>query len=223
MEHHFQRRALPPIASAVEHRREKRLFRANWLRGALQVPERYLTYLLIGSSYFQNQLAGSYLNGQYDGALGDTGRALETPSYNLEAVLQSAVNQAIQTVQGSASLTPEKIQLLRTQLDISECKGKRRAEDLPCLGAISCDLAGFLKLLAEFAGECLFDLENDPCETENLFDRKPVVGGILKAKLHRYFNQLVPSRNRKIDWNSNPKNCNGTWFPWLDVDGCERV
>ncbi|KAH1011935.1 hypothetical protein HUJ04_001203 [Dendroctonus ponderosae] len=160
---------------------------------------------LIGQAGRYKYLNGSYMNGTYDGALGDTGRAAETPSYDLEAVLQSAVNQAIQTVPGSVSLTLERIQQLRTQLDISGCNGKRRAADLPCLG------------------ECLFDLENDPCETENLFDRKPVVGANLKRKLRRYFSQLVPSRNRKIDLNSNPKNCNGTWFPWLDADGCERV
>lgn len=66
----------------------------------------------------------------------------------------------------------------------------------------------------------MFDLENDPCETENIVDKKPLHKILLKTKLDVYLRESVPSRKTKIDLNADPVNCNQTWFLWLDTDGC---
>lgn len=71
-------------------------------------------------------------------------------------------------------------------------------------------------------GECLFDLKNDPCETENIVAKKPLVKSILKTKLDLYLPESVMSRKTKIDLNADPANCNQTWFLWLDTDGCNK-
>ncbi|CAH1131825.1 unnamed protein product [Ceutorhynchus assimilis] len=156
---------------------------------------------LISANGFK-YLNGSFKNGIYDSAVGDPGRSVNTPEYNIEAVLQSETNKAIQSLSNSILLTQNNIMHLRGKLDISSCKGKIRTRDLPCLG------------------ECLFDILNDPCETTNLINERPVIANLLKIKLNHYFKQIVPSRRIKIDLSSNPKYCNNTWFPWLDEDGC---
>lgn len=74
------------------------------------------------------------MNGSYDPAFPDFGNTNLPPAYNIEQVIQSDVNQAIQSIKGSTTLTPEVVTTLRSQLDIRTCNGKVRNEDLPCLG-----------------------------------------------------------------------------------------
>ncbi|XP_050310955.1 arylsulfatase B-like [Anthonomus grandis grandis] len=157
---------------------------------------------IIGNNGRYKYLRGSYNNGEYDGSYGDSGRSKNSPPYNITEVLSSDVNLAIQGLQNSIELTKEKINLLRNKLDISQCNGRTRIKDTSCLD------------------ECVFDLWNDPCETENLIKKKPLKKLYLSTKLNKYIKEMVPSLNKKIDLSSNPINCNNTWYPWLDSDGC---
>ncbi|XP_066153616.1 arylsulfatase B-like [Euwallacea fornicatus] len=150
-------------------------------------------------------LNGSYLNGIYDGSYGDSGRSPSTPPYEPNLVLESDVNKAIQSLPSTSPLTREKINTLRNALDINLCNGKNRTEDLPCLG------------------ECLFDLWNDPCETENLINQKPLILTKMRLRLNTFIKQLIPSKKVKVDLNSNPINCNTTWIPWLDQGACNET
>lgn len=66
----------------------------------------------------------------------------------------------------------------------------------------------------------MFDLWQDPCETTNLISEEPELLETLRRKVNSYFDQLVPSREQSVDPEANPQYCNGTWFPWLDENGC---
>lgn len=74
------------------------------------------------------------MNGSYDPAFPEFGDITLSPAYNIEQVIQSDVNQAIQSIKGSKTLTPEDVTKLRNQLNIRTCNGKVRKADLPCLG-----------------------------------------------------------------------------------------
>ncbi|KAF7285905.1 arylsulfatase B-like isoform X2 [Rhynchophorus ferrugineus] len=150
-------------------------------------------------------LNGSYQAGIYDGAYGETGRNGTVPPYNIQGIIRSPVNEAIKSLSKQQPLTPSRIIQIRQQLDISHCNGKTRTRDSPCLR------------------ECLFDLWEDPCETENLNTTLPYVVKLLKQRLNSYINELVPERMYPVDLSSNPRFYNNTWCTWLDDGQCYKT
>lgn len=139
----------------------------------------------------------------YDQYYGDTGRDINVPSYNLEDILNSATNKAIGKLQ--KPLTKENINTLRKQLDISWCRKDSYQPHLVC---------------TDF---CLFDLDNDPCETKNLVNNVETKSFVtqLNIKLEQFWNEIVPAKKIPTDLLSNPEYCNNTWFTWLDgLESC---
>lgn len=63
---------------------------------------------------------------------------------------------------------------------------------------------------------CLFDIQNDPCETTNLALQFPNVVSKLKAKLELYGRTAKPMRNKPSDPRSDPINFGGIWTWWYD-------
>lgn len=67
---------------------------------------------------------------------------------------------------------------------------------------------------------CLFNIRNDPCEYNDLSERKNELFEELKAKLENYKKEMTPPRYKHDeDPNANPRNHGGVWSPWVDAEG----
>lgn len=70
---------------------------------------------------------------------------------------------------------------------------------------------------------CLFDLKEDPCETEDIAQENSVVLEDLKKQLAQYWKELVPQGERTIDPNADPAYHNDLWTTWLDINENNEV
>ncbi|GFY50227.1 arylsulfatase B [Trichonephila inaurata madagascariensis] len=61
---------------------------------------------------------------------------------------------------------------------------------------------------------CLFDVENDPCEYNNLAKSMPEIAQKLEELLNQYRIEAVPIRNLPMDPAANPKYHGYAWVPW---------
>lgn len=120
-------------------------------------------------------------------------------------MLTSAANLAIQALNNTNKITKENIQTLRAELDISECKNKSTRPYIVCRAF------------------CLFDLKEDPCETEDIAEEFPSIVEDLKKELTRFWQELVPQGVRTVDASANPIYHNGSWTTWLDVNNVNDV
>ena len=66
------------------------------------------------------------------------------------------------------------------------------------------------------AAVCLFNIVEDPCESNNLAAIFPEKTNFLRSKLNAYVKTIVPSRRRFTDVNCDPENFNNTWNWWQD-------
>jgi hypothetical protein len=65
---------------------------------------------------------------------------------------------------------------------------------------------------------CLFDLETDPCERNNLADSHPEVLLEMLDLVKKYEATLVPQLNKPADVEgADPRKFNNTWNPWIDI------
>ena len=67
-----------------------------------------------------------------------------------------------------------------------------------------------------WAEDCLFDLTNDPCETNNLAAVFPRILVRLQDKLKAYNATAVPANNVATDPKSKPSLWDDWWVPWQD-------
>lgn len=58
---------------------------------------------------------------------------------------------------------------------------------------------------------CLFNIEDDPCELENLAEKLPEVVDTLMKRLRFYNETAVPPANVRRDPRGNPSNWDDTW------------
>lgn len=140
-------------------------------------------------------ISGTIYDGIYDGFYGVTGRESENPDYNVSAILQSSTNDAL-TPYRDFPLTTEYITAARSLLESSNCRYSLPI-DLNCK-------------------PCLFDLANDPCETENIADQKSDIVNYLSDKVERFWSELIPQQNKPFDVNSDPAKFGFVWSSWLD-------
>jgi len=63
---------------------------------------------------------------------------------------------------------------------------------------------------------CLYNIEQDPCEFNNLAHEMPEMVEVLKNKLKQYRNSAVPIRNKPKDPRGLPQYWNYTWTNWVD-------
>jgi len=64
---------------------------------------------------------------------------------------------------------------------------------------------------------CLFNIENDPCEYEDVSNKFPIIYNIMIARLNEYRKKMhKPRRNTNSDPQANPKLHNGAWISWKD-------
>lgn len=94
-------------------------------------------------------------------------------------------------------VTQTKIYETRLRLDLTGCNGKNFTR-------LHCN---------EF---CLFDLLEDPCETENIRSEQAEVFEALRGKLAEFWGAVVPHEIGEPQELADPKRYNNTWVPWLD-------
>jgi hypothetical protein len=154
-------------------------------------------------------IRSTYIQGAYDGFYGEHGRGLPNPPYDSASVITSHVSKAIMALKINTSTKEyltDKMKQLRAAATVS-CEGSRRVYS----GGPHCP---------QF---CLFDVEQDPCETVNLASKYPDVTETLKKKLERFKSEMVPELTKDVDCASNPAFFNNTWVCWLDDENLKKV
>ncbi|XP_054713247.1 arylsulfatase B-like [Uloborus diversus] len=63
---------------------------------------------------------------------------------------------------------------------------------------------------------CLFDIQDDPCEYNNIASMKPKILAKLLKTLSKYNKTAVSPGNKPVDPRSNPKYHNYEWINWMD-------
>lgn len=95
------------------------------------------------------------------------------------------------------TLNEIKIFETRKILDLSGCNNKNATQ-------LHCD------------NFCLFDLFEDPCETEDISAKQPEILEKLKENLGKFWREIVPHKISEPDERADPKRYNNTWVTWLD-------
>jgi hypothetical protein len=148
--------------------------------------------------------------GVYDGFYGEDGRGAPNPPYDNTRVITSPVYKAINALYVNTSTKEhqlnDKIKQMRTEAAVN-CDGSKRIY----IGGPYC------------SSFCLFDLDKDPCETNNLVSKYPEVAEALKKKLEQFRSEMVPELTRPTDPASNPSFFNNTWVCWLDDENVKKV
>ena len=145
---------------------------------------------------------GSNFGGEADGYYGHSGREFTQPPYNITAVMHSLTGEAISSLFPSSLSDEEKILQLRAK---STLNCTTPTDSTPCDPMIS-------------SKPCLFDLETDPCEGNNLADSHPEVFLQMLDLVKKYEATLVPQLNKPADVEgSDPRKFNNTWSPWMDT------
>ncbi len=124
----------------------------------------------------------------------------DIPPYNIKAVRQSATYKLLST---SQEKNTERITRLR-QGTIINCTANKNTGN-PCL---------------PFERPCLFNIEKDPCENNNLYGKRSVlkIQRELEAKLHAFRISQVKVPKTFPNKYSNPARYNNTWVNWGDFE-----
>ncbi|XP_026467504.1 arylsulfatase I-like [Ctenocephalides felis] len=139
-------------------------------------------------------LKGNTYNGVWDKWFGPSGR---NKTYDVDLVLSSKAGKALGKI-GYAP-TPDKIRELRDEADV-KCPVPE--------SATVCDLKH---------APCLFDLELDPCEYNNLADSEPELLNKMLKLLNSYNLTAVPPTNLPDDRRADPRFWDHTWANFGDI------
>ncbi len=127
-------------------------------------------------------LRGSSYNGQWDGWYGPSGREDPALEYNVSAVRESPAARAVEEVGLALPASDEEILQLRHATDV-KC-GKMDKGVTPCHATQSV---------------CLFNIEEDPCEKNNLAFKLPDAVRMMEETLKTFQSTAVPPGNKPID------------------------
>lgn len=157
-------------------------------------------------------ISGSTYDGFYDKWLSDTSEPDEENRYfadhYAQMILASDAGQALKQFSftktkhnSTDKITDEEINKLRARAKIT-CNGYK----IPVNNSIeSC-----------IESPCLFDIEDDPCETTNIADKYPSIFEDLKQRAEYYGRISKPMRNKPGDERANPQHFDGVWTWWYD-------
>ncbi|XP_025163968.1 arylsulfatase I isoform X2 [Harpegnathos saltator] len=121
----------------------------------------------------------------------------EVPSYT-ETVLKSLVSQSITYHLGGPVTQPSTINQLRQEATV-HCRSNGSYNRFT-----TCNVT-----------ECLFDINNDPCETKNIAQQYPRIARELDLFLEKYGRNVTRQMKVPVDWLADPRRTNGTWEPWM--------
>ncbi|XP_039296263.1 arylsulfatase G [Nilaparvata lugens] len=138
---------------------------------------------------------------------GYEGTGPNIPHYNLTSVLESQAGKILSKLNPDAGTKMADTFLqLRTQSTIS-CPNSNRTinPDNEC-----------------YKSECLYDLETDPCENENVIDRFPELGKSMKSMLESFEPDIRRRPPYDFDEASHPKHFNNYWAVWVDTKNSDN-
>uniref|UniRef100_A0A7M5VG10 Sulfatase N-terminal domain-containing protein n=1 Tax=Clytia hemisphaerica TaxID=252671 RepID=A0A7M5VG10_9CNID len=69
---------------------------------------------------------------------------------------------------------------------------------------------------------CLFNLQSDPCEYNDVSSQYPEIYQQMKNKLENYKKGMVQSRKKPGDKTADPRLHGGVWMPWKDITSDAR-
>ncbi|CAG9859294.1 unnamed protein product [Phyllotreta striolata] len=141
-------------------------------------------------------LKGTTYNGSWDNWYGPSGRT--GYDYDIQQVIDSPAGKALQRINKAATVQ----QIL----------------DMRPKATINCSISDFLQgdncnLLEE---NCLFNIEEDPCEFNNMAKSYPAIVARLLQKLDSYNQTAIPPGNLPLDPRGNPKYWNYVWTNFGD-------
>jgi arylsulfatase A-like enzyme len=139
---------------------------------------------------------GSALFGNLDTWTENPSSEDESPGYDTGAVLSSMTAKALSSC---TNLTTRKeMEDLRHQATL-RCNGP---DFRPCTPLIQ---------------PCVFDVESDPCERQNLYENMSETLSLLEAEMVTYRRTQVKPNNRRSEKFADPKYWNNTWTYWKDL------
>lgn len=174
-------------------------------------------------AYIQNNfklVSGTTYNGTYDDWLYEPidpseENAMFGDHYS-EFILKSNVGKALLKFAGSNKCKGQRYVGARTDsITADEINEIRRKATITCNGYTPPTNTS-VTVCNPIEEPCLFDIENDPCETTNLAKEFPEIVRKLQAKLNYYGSIAKPIRNKPGDPRSDPANFGGIWTWWYD-------
>lgn len=93
------------------------------------------------------------------------------------------------------------------------CRDLRHQSNIQCYKNI--DVTAICKPLNE---PCLFNIEDDPCELNNVAEAYPNILNTLLKELIKYKESAVPPNNTPLDPIGDPKNWNYVWTNFGDAE-----
>ncbi|XP_043492499.1 arylsulfatase J [Polistes fuscatus] len=139
-------------------------------------------------------MQGSTYNGAWDGWYGPSGREWV---YNVGAVIGSMSGRALTS--SGFSLTPEQIHEIR-EISLIKCPPKN--DSLP--------------LCQPLKAPCLFNIQQDPCEDNNLANELPTILKKLQEEIKKFNATAISPGNAQWDHNANPELWDHTWTNFGD-------
>ncbi|XP_055701632.1 arylsulfatase I-like [Phlebotomus papatasi] len=155
----------------------------------------YSSYYFDGWKYVN----GTTLDGIYDSWFGDMVQEDSPESfYYSQLVMNSDVWQALNPY-STRILKPNDLDTLRGKTKIN-CE-RRNPKLIPC---------------EPLKAPCLFNLEEDPCELNNLANIYPLRMKYMKKRVNDFQATALPPANLPGDQNADPALNGGLWTWWLD-------
>lgn len=156
-------------------------------------------------------VVGSSHGGKYDDYFGSSGSSSDPP-FNFSSILSSLAGRSL-TSHAARSGWP-----VIGEYAMVALRARATVRCGPSYVAATCDPA------ATANKHCLYDVQNDPCERNNLADIYPTVARALKRTLVRYRAGLVPQPNTPMQPSqADPKRFGGVWSPWGDEQQSESL
>jgi len=116
--------------------------------------------------------------------------------YNVSAVVESELNQLLANITDTDFIVG-----LRNQVLVSCSTSTKKAN--------SCNAR---------KRPCLFNIQKDPCERNNIYDSHRHIVADMEKKLNRYRKTMVPPGNQSVERLADPVLYNNTWTCWHDLD-----
>jgi len=143
---------------------------------------------------------GTTQSGKYDGWLSERRNESDPRANHYEDLIRNtSVWQQLQVLRGD--LPPINITTMREEASV-KCR-KPEPDDKPCL---------------PLEGPCIFDMDEDPCEQNNIYE-KVRDGHLIEeylARIEKFKKNARPPANKPADPNCDPRYYNNEWTWWLD-------
>lgn len=165
-------------------------------------------------------VTGTSANGRNDGWYGSTGKD-ELYKYDTAGVLTSETASVI-----AGLLTHKQIQMRKENSSdfYVELLNAEKLADIRHSAQIQCPNRNLpiKNKCSPNESPCLFNLQEDPCERNNLALENPNIVKSLEEIIEKYRKTAIKPRNIPRDPNADPAKYNNTWTNWMDWEDVQK-